>query len=74
MVNIISKHTTSEVSIFWLVSVADQAGLGATWSETPEDRFSSDGAHLVLAHSCRLSDVGGNYPLDSIRPLTYIPV
>ena len=29
-----------------LVSVAEQAGLSVTWSETPEDTFSHDQAHL----------------------------
>ena len=31
-----------------LASVAEQAGLSLTWSETPEDTFSHDEAHLVM--------------------------
>ena len=31
-----------------LASVAEQAGLSLTWSETPEDTFSHDGAQLHL--------------------------
>ena len=30
-----------------LASVAAQAGLSLTWSQTPEDRFSCDAAHLA---------------------------
>ena len=35
------------ISIFKLVSVAEQAGLNLTLSETP-DRFCSDEAHMAL--------------------------
>ena len=31
-----------------LASVAEQAGLSLTWSETPKDMFSHDGAHMLL--------------------------
>ena len=30
-----------------LASVAEQAGLSLTWSETPEHTFSHDEAHIV---------------------------
>ena len=36
----------SEISSLWLVSVAEQAGLSLTWSQTPEDRFSRGLADL----------------------------
>ena len=36
---IISKLDTSEISIFLLVSVAEQAGLNLTLSETPKTGF-----------------------------------
>ena len=36
---IISKLATAEISIIQQVSVAEQAGLNLTLSETPEDRF-----------------------------------
>ena len=31
-----------------LATVAEQAGLSLTWSETPEDTFSHDEAHLIV--------------------------
>ena len=31
-----------------LASVAEQAGLSLTWSETPEDTFSDDDAQILL--------------------------
>ena len=31
-----------EISSLYLASVAEQAGLSLTWSQTPEDRFSRD--------------------------------
>ena len=37
--SIISKLATSEVSLFWLVSVAEQAGLNLTLSDTPKTGF-----------------------------------
>ena len=36
-----------------LVSVAEQASLSVAWSQTPEDRFSRDEAHIKL---CEASD------------------
>ena len=35
----IAKLITSEISIFWLVSVAEETGLGLAFSETPETGF-----------------------------------
>ena len=32
---------------FWLPSVAEQSGLNLNWSQTPEDSFSLDGAHII---------------------------
>ena len=34
---------THKITILWLVSVAEQTGPSLTWSETPEDIFSSRG-------------------------------
>ena len=45
--SIISLVSRSEISRFWLVSVAEQAGLNVTRSQTSEDTFSLDGAHIV---------------------------
>ena len=36
----------SKISSFYLASVAARAGLSLPWSETPEDRFSRDGAQM----------------------------
>ena len=44
--SIISLVSRSEISRFELVSVAEQAGLNLNWSQTPEDTFSLDGAHI----------------------------
>ena len=38
----------SKISRLHLVSVAAQTGLRLTWSETPEDRFSRDEAHMFF--------------------------
>ena len=35
---IISRLATSEISLFWLVSVAEETGLSFTFSETPKTR------------------------------------
>ena len=42
MDSIISLVSRSEIPRFYLVSVAEQAGLNVTWSQTPEDTFSLD--------------------------------
>ena len=45
--SIISKLATSEISIFYLVPVAEQAGLNLTLSETPKtNRFSRVAAQI----------------------------
>ena len=41
--SIISNLATSEISLFSLVSVAEQAGLVLTWEETPKTGFSRRG-------------------------------
>ena len=45
-----------EIANLWLASVAAQAGLNLTWSETPEDTFSHDGAQTYgkLKHTLKL--------------------
>ena len=42
----ISRHATSEISIFQLVSVAEETGLNLVFS-VPEDRFCRVEAHIV---------------------------
>ena len=44
--SIIFLVSRSEISRFWLVSVAEQAGLNVTQSQTSGDTFSLDGAHV----------------------------
>ena len=44
---------TIEISKHSLASVDEQDGLSVTWSETPEDRVSGDGALIILDSSCR---------------------
>ena len=46
--NVMSLVSVTEISSLMLASVAEQAGLSLTWSETPEDTFSHDEAHLVM--------------------------
>ena len=46
--SIISLDSIAEISRLGLVSVAEQASLSLTWSETSEDMFSHDEAHLIL--------------------------
>ena len=59
--SIISKLTTSEISILYLVSVAEQAVLVMTWSETPEDRVShvvdQSGSKRTHSESTWFSDI-----------------
>ena len=44
MMPILAKPKFSRLK---LVSVAEQAGLSQTWSQTPKDRFSCDVAHFT---------------------------
>ena len=43
---VVSLVSVNKISSLMLVSVAEQAGLSLSWSETPEDTFSHDEAHL----------------------------
>ena len=38
--------SVTKISSLMLASVAEQANLSLTWSETPEDTFSHDEAHI----------------------------
>ena len=44
--SVMSLVSLTKLSSLMLVSVAEQAGLSLTWSDTPEDMFSHDKAHL----------------------------
>ena len=41
-----------------LASVAEQASLSLTWSETPEDMFSHDEAHLITSRNDQVTAKG----------------
>ena len=44
--SVMSLISVTKISSLMLASVAEQASLSLTWSETPEDTFSHDEAHL----------------------------
>ena len=46
--SIISLDSIAEISRLKLASVAEQTSLSLTWSETPEDTFSHDEAHVFF--------------------------
>ena len=41
-----SLVSVTKISSLVLASIAEQASLSLTWSETPEDTFSHDEAHM----------------------------
>ena len=44
--SVMSLVSVTKISSLLLASVAEQASLSWTWSETPEDMFSHDEAHM----------------------------
>ena len=46
--SVISLVSVSKISSLKLASVAEQASLSLNWSETPEDTFSHDEAHIIV--------------------------
>ena len=44
--SVMSLVSVTKISNLRLASVAEQAGLSLTWSETPKDTFSHDEAHM----------------------------
>ena len=44
--SVMSLVSVTKISSLMLASVAEQAGLNLTWSETPEDTFSHDEAQI----------------------------
>ena len=48
--SIISKHATSEISVFELVSVAEETALSLALSETPKTGFLASQLILATAH------------------------
>ena len=45
--SVMSLVSVTKISSLLLASVAEQASLSRTWSETPEDTFSHDEAHIL---------------------------
>ena len=45
--SVMSLVSVSKISSLMLASVAEQASLSLTWSETREDMFSHDEAHII---------------------------
>ena len=45
---VMSLVSVTKISSLMLDSVAEQARLSLTWSETPEDTFSHDEAHIYI--------------------------
>ena len=50
--SIIALVSISKILSLYLASVAALASLSLPWSQTPEDRFSRDGAHMFLKYVC----------------------
>ena len=50
--SVMSLVSVTKISSLMLVTVAEQASLSLTWSETPEDTFSHDEAHVFLNVNC----------------------
>ena len=47
---VISLVSVTKISSLMVVSVAEQTSLSLTWSETPEDTFFQDVAHICSFH------------------------
>ena len=47
--SVMSLVSVTKISRLMLASVAEQASLSLTWSETPEDMFSHDEVHLFYS-------------------------
>ena len=51
--SVMSVVSVTKISSLMLASVAEQASLSLTWSETPEDTFSHDEAQLQPIRLCK---------------------
>ena len=74
--SIISKLYTSEDSIFWLVSVAEQAGLSLALSENPKADFAASWISVCAVCLCPQNDADQSFfyytVLLSIQKFIYI--
>ena len=55
--SVMSLVSVTKISSLMLASVAEQAGLSLTWSETPEDMFSHDVANIITQSNLKGSPV-----------------
>ena len=46
--SVMSLVSVTKISSLMVASVAEQASLSLTWSETPEDTFSHVAAHIIM--------------------------
>ena len=53
--SVMSLVSVTKISSLMLASVAGQASLSLTWSETPEDTFSHDEAQMYLGKNRGIS-------------------
>ena len=72
--SIMSLVSVTKISSLMLASVAEQAGLSLTWSETSEDTFSHDEAHnLFICHMTsrlRSKKISNNQELIQSDPIS----
>ena len=59
LASVMSLASVTKISSLLLASVAEQASLSLTWSETPEDTFSHDGAHII---KCKKTSLFISFP------------
>ena len=45
--SVMSLVSVTKISCLMLAALAEQVSLSLTWSETPEDTFSHDEAHII---------------------------
>ena len=56
--SVTSLVSVTKISSLILASVAEQASLSLTWSETPEDTFSHGAAHIYSTIKCMYIFIG----------------
>ena len=61
--SVMSLVSVTKISSLMLASVAEQASLSLTWSETPEDTFSHDKAHITVWSESALFAIWIHYSL-----------
>ena len=55
--SIICNLVTDEISIFLLVSVAEETGMKLSFFRNPEDKFSRDEAHIMYVASTKFVQI-----------------